>query len=75
MPGQHKVRGGAQSLYEQPSAKSNRIQTNLSPGVKVAVQPGAPGEMVAQEPAIGPQGVGSTGVTTAPGGIGGVKPR
>jgi membrane fusion protein, multidrug efflux system len=50
-------------------------QTNLSPGVKVAVQPGSPGEMVAQEPEIGPEGVGSTGVTTAPGGIGGVKPR
>jgi multidrug efflux system membrane fusion protein len=50
-------------------------QTNLSPGVKVAVQPGSPGEMVAREPEIGPEGVGSTGVTTGPAGIGGVKPR
>lgn len=50
-------------------------QVNLSPGAKVAVQPGSPGEMVAREPEIGPEGVGSTGVTTGPGGIGGVKPR
>jgi membrane fusion protein, multidrug efflux system len=50
-------------------------QTNLSPGIKVAVQPGSPGEMVAREPEIGPEGVGSTGVTTGPGGIGGIKPR
>jgi hypothetical protein len=50
-------------------------QTNLSSGVKVAVQPGVPGEMVAREPEIGPEGVGSTGVTTGPGGIGGVKAR
>ena len=41
-------------------------QTSFSPGVKVTVQPGAPGEMVAREPEIGPEGVGSTGVTTAP---------
>lgn len=50
-------------------------QTNLSSGVKVTVQPGSPGEMVARQPEIGPQGVGSTGVTTGPAGIGGVKPR
>src|SRR3984893_18023360 len=50
-------------------------QTNLSSGVKVAVLPGSPGEMVAREPEIGPEGVGSTGITTGPGGIGGVKPR
>jgi multidrug efflux system membrane fusion protein len=50
-------------------------QTNLSPGVKVNVQLGSPGEMVAREPEIGPEGVGSTGVTTGPGSIGGVKPR
>jgi multidrug efflux system membrane fusion protein len=50
-------------------------QTNLSPGVKVNVQLGSPGEMVAREPEIGPEGVGSTGVTTGLGSIGGVKPR
>jgi multidrug efflux system membrane fusion protein len=50
-------------------------QVNLSPGAKVTVQPGSPGELVAREPEIGPEGVGSTGVTTGPGGIGGIKPR
>jgi multidrug efflux system membrane fusion protein len=50
-------------------------QINLSPGVKVSVQPGSPGEMVAREPEIGPEGVGSSGITTGPAGIGGVKPR
>jgi multidrug efflux system membrane fusion protein len=50
-------------------------QINLSPGVKVAIQPVSPGEMVAREPEIGPEGVGSTGITTGPAGIGGLKPR
>ena len=50
-------------------------QADLSPGIKVAVQPGSPGEIVARQPEIGPEGVGSTGVTTGPAGIGGVKPR
>jgi len=47
----------------------------LFPGAKVAVQQGEPGQMNAQEPEIGPEGVGSTGVNTpAPGGQG-VNPR
>jgi membrane fusion protein, multidrug efflux system len=50
-------------------------QTDLSPGIKVAVEQGAPGEMNAREPEIGPEGVGSTGVNTAPGGLGGINPR
>jgi multidrug efflux system membrane fusion protein len=50
-------------------------QADLSPGIKVAVQPGSPGEIVARQPEIGPEGVGSTGVITGPAGIGGVKPR
>jgi membrane fusion protein, multidrug efflux system len=50
-------------------------QTDLSPGVKVAVKQGAPGEMDTREPEIGPEGVGSTGVNTAPGGLGGINPR
>ncbi|HXC90195.1 MAG TPA: efflux RND transporter periplasmic adaptor subunit [Stellaceae bacterium] len=50
-------------------------QADLSPGAKVAVKPGAPGTAVAREPEIGPEGVGSTGVTTGPSGISGVTPR
>jgi membrane fusion protein, multidrug efflux system len=50
-------------------------QTDLSPGAKVAVKQGAPGEMNAREPEIGPEGVGSTGVNTAPSGLGGINPR
>jgi membrane fusion protein, multidrug efflux system len=50
-------------------------QTNLSPGIKVAVQQGSPGEMNAHEPEIGPEGVGSTGVTTEPSGASGINPR
>ncbi|MBO0738217.1 MAG: efflux RND transporter periplasmic adaptor subunit, partial [Alphaproteobacteria bacterium] len=50
-------------------------QANLSPEVKVAVEQGTPGEMNARQPEIGPQGVGSTGVTTGPPGTGGVNPR
>jgi multidrug efflux system membrane fusion protein len=50
-------------------------QNRLFPGSKVAVQQGAPGQMNAQEPEIGPEGVGSTGVNTpAPGGAG-INPR
>ena len=50
-------------------------QNRLFPGVKVAVQPGEPGQMNAGEPEIGPEGVGSTGVNTpAPGGAG-ITPR
>jgi len=50
-------------------------QTDLSPGVKVAVKQGSPGEMNAREPEIGPEGVGSTGVNTAPSGLGEINPR
>jgi len=50
-------------------------QAGLSPGVKVAIQPGQPGEMVARQPEIGPEGVGSTGINTAPNGAGEIKPR
>jgi multidrug efflux system membrane fusion protein len=50
-------------------------QTGLAPGVKVAVKPGTLGEMNALEPEIGPEGVGSTGITTAPSGAGGITPR
>ena len=50
-------------------------QANLSPGIKVAVQQGSPGEMNARQPEIGPEGVGSTGINTAPAGAGGFKPR
>ena len=50
-------------------------QTDLSPGVRVAVKQGSPGEMTAHEPEIGPEGVGSTGINTAPSGIGGINPR
>jgi membrane fusion protein, multidrug efflux system len=50
-------------------------QTNLVPGAKVSVRPGSPGGMVSREPQIGPEGVGSTGVTTGPAGVGGLKPR
>jgi hypothetical protein len=50
-------------------------RTNLVPGVKVSVRAGSAGEMVGREPQIGPEGVGSTGITTGPAGVGGLKPR
>jgi multidrug efflux system membrane fusion protein len=50
-------------------------QAGLSPGARVAVQQGEPGELNAREPQIGPQGVGSTGITTAPPGAGGTVAR
>ena len=50
-------------------------QAGLSPGVQVAVQQGQPGDMNAKEPEIGPEGVGSTGITSAPHGAGEIKPR
>lgn len=50
-------------------------QSQLGPDTKVAVQQGKPGEMNAKEPEIGPEGVGSTGINTAPPGAGGVTPR
>jgi hypothetical protein len=50
-------------------------QADLSPGVRVAVKPGAPGAMNAHDPEIGPEGIGSTGINTGPDGIVGVKPR
>ncbi len=51
-------------------------QNGLYPGAKVAVQQGTPGQMNAQEPEIGPEGVGSTGTNTpVPGAGGGVNPR
>lgn len=50
-------------------------QNRLFPGSKVAVQKGTPGQMNAQEPEIGPEGVGSTGVNTPAAGGGGITPR
>jgi multidrug efflux system membrane fusion protein len=50
-------------------------QTDLAPGVKVTVKAGSPGEMNAREPQIGPEGVGSTGITTPPSGAGGTIAR
>jgi membrane fusion protein, multidrug efflux system len=50
-------------------------QNRLYPGAKVAVQQGAPGQMNAQEPEIGPEGVGSTGVNTPSPGGAGINPR
>jgi multidrug efflux system membrane fusion protein len=50
-------------------------QTGLFSGAKVAVKPGTPGDVVAREPEIGPEGVGSTGITTGVGGISGINPR
>jgi membrane fusion protein, multidrug efflux system len=50
-------------------------QTDLGSGVKVAVKKGTPGELNAREPEIGPEGVGSTSITTAPAGISGIVPR
>jgi multidrug efflux system membrane fusion protein len=50
-------------------------QNRLYPGVKVAMQQGAPGQMNAQEPEIGPEGVGSTGVNTPKPGGAGINPR
>lgn len=50
-------------------------QSRLFPGSKVAVQQGEPGQMNAQEPEIGPEGVGSTGVNTPVPGGQGINPR
>jgi membrane fusion protein, multidrug efflux system len=50
-------------------------QAELTPGAKVAVKPGEIGQMNAREPEIGAEGVGSTGVTTAPQGVQAVTPR
>jgi membrane fusion protein, multidrug efflux system len=51
-------------------------QTGLVPGARVVVAPSAPGAMNAREPEIGPEGVGSTAITTAPsGGISGINPQ
>jgi multidrug efflux system membrane fusion protein len=50
-------------------------QTGLATGVRVTVKPGEPGQMNARAPEIGPEGVGSTGVNTAPAGAGGINPR
>jgi multidrug efflux system membrane fusion protein len=50
-------------------------QQGLSPGAKVDVQQGQPGQLIAQEPQVGPEGVGSTGVTTPPPGAGGTTAR
>jgi multidrug efflux system membrane fusion protein len=47
----------------------------LYPGSRVAVQGGAPGQMNASQPEIGPEGVGSTGVNTPTPGGGGITPR
>ena len=50
-------------------------QAELTPGVRVAVAAGRPGQMNAREPEIGAEGVGSTGITTGPSGTQGVVPR
>jgi membrane fusion protein, multidrug efflux system len=50
-------------------------QERLYPGARVAVQQGQPGQMNAQEPEIGPEGVGSTGVNTPVPGGQGINPR
>ncbi|MBV8494544.1 MAG: efflux RND transporter periplasmic adaptor subunit [Alphaproteobacteria bacterium] len=50
-------------------------QAGLTPGMQVAVQQGQPGEMNAKQPELGPEGVGSTGINTAPSGAGEIKPR
>lgn len=50
-------------------------QADLTPGAKVTIRPGAPDAIIAHEPEVGPEGVGSTGITTGPGGISGVTPR
>jgi len=50
-------------------------QAGLSPGAQIAVQQGQPGEMNASQPEIGPEGVGSTGINSAPHGAGEMKPR
>jgi multidrug efflux system membrane fusion protein len=67
------------ALVEKGLADGDRVvvsgQNRLSPGVKVAVQQGQPGQMNAGEPEIGPEGIGSTGINTpAPGGSG-ITPR
>ncbi len=70
---------GRTALIEKGLASGDRIvvsgQNGLSPGLKVAIRDGAPGEANAREPQIGPEGVGSTGITTAPPGAGGIDPR
>ena len=50
-------------------------EAGLTPGMQVAVQQGQPGEMNAKQPEIGPEGVGSTGISSAPNGAGEIKPR
>jgi multidrug efflux system membrane fusion protein len=51
-------------------------QNGLYPDAKVAMQDGAPGQMNAKEPEIGPEGVGSAGINTpTPGAGGAVNPR
>jgi multidrug efflux system membrane fusion protein len=50
-------------------------QSGLYPNARVAVKEGAPGQMNAQEPEIGPEGVGSTGVNTPTPGAAGINPR
>jgi multidrug efflux system membrane fusion protein len=67
------------ALVERGLAAGDQVvisgQNRLSPGVKVSVQKGEPGQMNAGEPEIGPEGIGSTGVNTpAPGGTG-ITPR
>ena len=70
---------GGRALIGKGLALGERIvvsgQSGLSPGAEVVVKPGSPGSMVARQPEIGPEGVGSTGINTGPDGIGGAKPR
>jgi multidrug efflux system membrane fusion protein len=72
------VEGGA-ALIGKGLAVGDKVvasgQAGLSPGVQVTVQQGQPGEMNASQPEIGPEGVGSTGINTAPHGAGEIKPR
>lgn len=72
------VEGGAALIGKGLKAGEKIVvsgQNRLFPGSKVAIQEGEPGQMNAQEPEIGPEGVGSTGVNTpAPGGAG-ITPR
>jgi multidrug efflux system membrane fusion protein len=67
------------ALVEKGLAVGDQVvvsgQNRLYPGGKVAVQQGAPGQMNASQPEIGPEGVGSSGANTPPPGGAGITPR
>jgi membrane fusion protein, multidrug efflux system len=72
------VEGGKALISKGLRAGSKIVvsgQAGLFPGAKVAVQQGSPSAMNTREPEIGPEGDGSTGITTGPSGISGVNPR